>query len=50
MANELDGLSGIYAVINAVKFLFPKDNIDEKKLFSFLVHKGEEKTLNYQQF
>ena len=42
-AGELDGLSGIYSIINAVKFLFPKDSIDDQKLFNFLIDKVEEK-------
>lgn len=34
---SLDGLCGLYAIVNAAKYLFPKDNIDLERLFHFLI-------------
>lgn len=37
---SLDGLCGLYAIVNAAKYLFPKDNIDLERLFHFLIYKN----------
>ncbi len=36
---ELDGLCGVYSIINAAKYLFPKDKIDLEDLFAFILTK-----------
>lgn len=33
LQGSLDGLCGLYAIVNAAKYLFPKDNIDLERLF-----------------
>lgn len=37
LQGSLDGLCGLYAIVNAAKYLFPKDNIDLERLFHFLI-------------
>ena len=34
---SLDGLSGPYAIVNSIIQLFPKDGIDQEKLFNFII-------------
>ena len=40
---ELDGLCGVYSIINAAKYLFPKDQIDLEDLFAFILTKIDER-------
>lgn len=40
---ELDRLCGVYAVINAQKYLFPKDKVDLEYLFRFILTKIDER-------
>lgn len=40
---ELDGLCGVYSIINATKYLFPKDQIDLEDLFAFILTKIDER-------
>lgn len=40
---ELDGLCGVYSIINAAKYLFPKDKIDLEDLFAFILTKIDER-------
>ena len=40
---ELDGLCGVYSIINAAKYLFPRDQIDLEDLFAFILTKIDER-------
>ena len=42
---ELDGLCGVYSIINAAKYLFPRDQIDLEDLFAFILTKIDERKL-----
>lgn len=39
---DLIGICGVYAIINATKYLFPKDQIDLDDLFAFILTKIDE--------
>ena len=40
---DLIGICGVYAIINATKYLFPKDQIDLDDLFAFILTKIDER-------
>ena len=40
---DLIGICGVYAIINATKYLFPKDQIDWDDLFAFILTKIDER-------
>ena len=40
---DLIGICGVYAIINAPKYLFPKDQIDLDDLFAFILTKIDER-------
>lgn len=41
---SLDGLSGPYAMVNSIINLFPKDLIDQEKLFNFILDRVDDDT------
>lgn len=40
---KLDGLCGVYSIVNAARYLFPKDKLDAEGLFHFILEKIDDR-------